>query len=104
MAQKHDNLIWIDLEMTGLNTDRDRIIEIATLVTDPELNVLAEGPVIAIHQSDDILEKMDDWNTKQHKGSGLTKRVRESTTSEREAEIATLQFLSIYVPARKSPM
>ncbi|MCB1825500.1 MAG: oligoribonuclease [Candidatus Competibacteraceae bacterium] len=99
-----DNLIWIDLEMTGLDTQTDRIIEIATVVTDSQLNVLAEGPVLAIHQSDATLAAMDDWNRKQHGGSGLTARVRASGLDEREAETRTLAFLSQYVPPGKSPM
>jgi oligoribonuclease len=76
MAKSKNNLIWIDLEMTGLDTNNDAIIEIATIVTDKDLNVVAEGPIIAIHQPDRILEGMDDWNTKQHGGSGLTERVK----------------------------
>ncbi|QQS53268.1 MAG: oligoribonuclease [Candidatus Competibacteraceae bacterium] len=99
-----DNLIWIDLEMTGLDTQTDRIIEIATVVTDSQLNVLAEGPVLAIHQSDATLAAMDDWNRKQHGGSGLATRVRASELDEREAEIRTLAFLSQHVPPGKSPM
>jgi oligoribonuclease len=98
------NLIWIDLEMTGLSPERDRIIEIATVVTDKDLNILAEGPVLAVHQSDQLLEGMDEWNTRQHGGSGLTKRVRQSSTSEAEAAAATIEFLSQWVPAGKSPM
>lgn len=98
------NLIWIDLEMTGLNPDHDRIIEIATLVTDPELNILAEGPVFAVHQSDSTLAGMDDWNTRQHGGSGLTERVRQSQISEADAEARTLEFLRQWVPAGKSPI
>lgn len=98
------NLIWIDLEMTGLDTDNDHIIEIATIVTDSELNTLAEGPVIAVHQSDAVLEGMDEWNTRQHGQSGLTQRVRESRFDLRKAEQATLDFLRKYVPAGKSPM
>ncbi len=98
------NLIWIDLEMTGLDPDNDSIIEIATLVTDSELNTLAEGPVFAVHQPDSVLARMDEWNTRQHGQSGLTERVRGSTTSPREAELATIEFLSKYVPAGKSPM
>ncbi|MGB0450423.1 MAG: oligoribonuclease, partial [Porticoccaceae bacterium] len=98
------NLIWIDLEMTGLSPERDRIIEIATVVTDKDLNILAEGPVLAIHQSNQLLEGMDEWNTRQHGGSGLTERVRQSTTSEAEAAAATIDFLSQWVPAGKSPM
>ncbi len=98
------NLIWIDLEMTGLMTDSDRIIEIATVVTDKELNVIAEGPVFAIHQEDDLLDGMDDWNTKQHGKSGLTQRVRESMFSEAHAEQGTIEFLRQHVLPAKSPM
>jgi len=97
-------LIWIDLEMTGLNPDKDRIIEIATVVTDKELTVLAEGPVCAIHQSDDVLAGMDDWNTRQHAMSGLADRVRASTTTEREAEQDTLAFLRRHVDPGASPI
>ncbi|MBA0168166.1 oligoribonuclease [Pectobacterium sp. CFBP8739] len=99
-----NNLIWIDLEMTGLNPDRDRIIEIATLVTDANLNVLAEGPVMAVHQSDSQLALMDDWNVRTHGASGLTDRVKASTTDERAAELETLAFLQKWVPAGKSPI
>jgi oligoribonuclease len=99
-----DNLIWIDLEMTGLNSQTDRIIEIATIVTDSQLKVLAEGPMLAIHQSDATLATMDDWNQKQHGESGLVARVRASTVDEREAEARTLAFLNIYVPKGQSPM
>ncbi|MDB6063713.1 MAG: oligoribonuclease [Verrucomicrobiaceae bacterium] len=98
------NLIWIDLEMTGLDTDNDHIIEIATIVTDSNLNTLAEGPVFAVHQSDAILAGMDEWNTRQHGQSGLTQRVRESQFDLRAAEQATIEFLSAYVGAGKSPM
>jgi oligoribonuclease len=98
------NLIWIDLEMTGLNPDTDVIIEMATIVTDSELNVLAEGPTIAIHQSDEILAGMDEWNTRQHGQSGLTQRVRESVVSMAEAEAQTLTFLEQWVPKGKSPI
>ncbi|AIU89868.1 oligoribonuclease [Pectobacterium odoriferum] len=99
-----NNLIWIDLEMTGLNPDHDRIIEIATLVTDADLNVLAEGPVMAVHQSDSQLALMDDWNVRTHGASGLTDRVKASTTDERTAELETLAFLQKWVPAGKSPI
>ena len=99
-----DNLIWIDLEMTGLDPQTDRIIEIATLVTDSQLNLLAEGPVLAIHQSDAALAAMDDWNRKQHGESGLVARVRASDIDEREAERRTLEFLNRHVPKGKSPM
>ena len=98
------NLIWIDLEMTGLNPDTDVIIEMATIVTDSDLNVLAEGPTIAIHQSDEILAGMDEWNTRQHGQSGLTQRVRESRISMAEAEAQTLAFLEQWVPKGKSPI
>jgi oligoribonuclease len=98
------NLIWIDLEMTGLDPDNDSIIEIATLVTDSELNTLAEGPVFAVHQPDSVLVRMDEWNTRQHGQSGLIERVRQSTISPREAELATIEFLSKYVSAGRSPM
>ncbi|WML89609.1 oligoribonuclease [Thiothrix lacustris] len=104
MSMNQENLIWIDLEMTGLDTFNDVIIEIATVVTDKDLNVLAEGPVIAIHQPEATLAKMDDWNQKQHGGSGLIKRVQASTLSEADAEQATLAFLKQYVPAGASPM
>ena len=104
MPQSPNNLIWIDLEMTGLDTQNDVIIEIATVVTDSELNTLAEGPVLAIHQTDEILIAMDDWNTKQHGSSGLTERVKNSTINEAEAERQSIEFLRQYVPANASPM
>ena len=103
-SQKDKNLIWIDLEMTGLDTQQDQIIEIATIVTDSDLNILAEGPMLAIHQSDETMGGMDEWNTKQHGGSGLTKRVAESSTNEAEAEKQTIAFLEQYVSKGKSPM
>jgi oligoribonuclease len=99
-----DNLIWIDLEMTGLDTRNDHIIEIATLVTDCELNPIAEGPALAIHQSDELLAGMDEWNTRQHGRSGLIERVRASRISECDAEQRTLAFLAQHVPAGASPM
>ncbi len=98
------NLIWIDLEMTGLDTLNDHIIEIATLVTDPELHILAEGPVIAIHQPAEVMNAMDEWNTAQHEKSGLTSRVLESSATVDEAQSATLDFLQKWVPAKTSPM
>lgn len=104
MSENKENLIWIDLEMTGLDSFNDVIIEIATLVTDKHLNVLAEGPVIAIHQNEATLAKMDDWNQKQHGGSGLVTRIKASTWNERQAELATLEFLRQHVPAGISPM
>lgn len=104
MAANPNNLIWIDMEMTGLDPEKERIIEIATVVTDSHLNVIAEGPVFAVHQSDELLNKMDGWNTRQHNSSGLVKRVRESQMTEAEAERLTLEFLRQHVPAGKSPM
>ena len=102
---KHpDNLIWIDLEMTGLDTDNDVIIEIATIITDSQLNVLAEGPAIAIKQPDALLDGMDEWNTRQHNQSGLVQRVKDSVVSVAEAEQMTLEFVSKWVPAGRSPM
>ncbi|HBG51993.1 MAG TPA: oligoribonuclease [Gammaproteobacteria bacterium] len=104
MTVSADHLIWIDLEMTGLDTQRDQIIEIATLITDNELRVLAEGPVVAIHQPPEILEGMDDWNKRQHHASGLLERVRASRVDAIEAERRTLEFLRRWVPAGASPM
>ena len=104
MSLHEDNLIWIDLEMTGLDTFNDVIIEIATIVTDKELNTIAEGPTIAIHQPDAVLSAMDEWNTKQHGGSGLVKRIQESRYTVEQAEQETLDFLKQYVPEGKSPM
>ncbi len=104
MEPNRDNLIWIDLEMTGLDTVRDVIIEIATVITDSQLNILAEGPVLAIHQDEKRLTGMDEWNTAQHTKSGLVNRVRKSTVSEAEAEAQTLAFVEQYVPAGASPM
>ena len=104
MGADENNLIWIDLEMTGLDPFRDQIIEIATLVTDARLNILAEGPVIAVQQPDYILDGMDDWNRTQHGKSGLIERVRASGYDEQGAERETIDFLQQYVPAGKSPM
>lgn len=104
MNANPQNLIWIDCEMTGLIPEEHRIIEIATLVTDSALNILAEGPVIAVHQPEHELAKMDEWNVNQHGKSGLTQRVKDSTLNEQDAERLTLEFLRQWVPAGKSPM
>jgi oligoribonuclease len=103
-VQHRDNLVWIDLEMTGLRTDVDSIIEIATVVTDAQLNLLAEGPVLAIHTADDMLAGMDEWNTRQHGASGLIARVRASRVTLADAEAQTLEFLKGWVPGGISPM
>lgn len=99
-----NNLIWVDMEMTGLDPDRDRVIEIATIVTDSDLNTLAEGPVIALHQSDECLNAMDEWNTTHHTQSGLVARVRASVCDEQAATRETIAFLNEWVPAGASPM
>jgi oligoribonuclease len=104
MAQSADNLVWIDLEMTGLDPGRDAILEIATIVTDGQLDVVAEGPVLAIHQTPAVLAAMDEWNQEQHARSGLLARVRATTCTGAQAEAATLKFLREYVPASASPM
>ncbi|PCK09466.1 MAG: oligoribonuclease [Alteromonadaceae bacterium] len=104
MTISEKNLIWLDLEMTGLIPERDVIIEIATAVTDEQLNILAEGPAFAIYHPDQVLNTMDEWNTNQHGGSGLIKRVRESCISVSEAEKQTLAFLQKWLPKGVSPM
>jgi len=104
LASNDSNLIWIDLEMTGLYPDKDRIIEIAVVVTDPLLTVRVEGPVFAVHQSDAVLAGMDAWNTGTHGKSGLTARVKASTIDEAQAQAETIAFLKQYVPKGKSPM
>ncbi|MBE3669812.1 oligoribonuclease [Vibrio navarrensis] len=104
MSFSDQNLIWIDLEMTGLDPDTHKIIEIASIVTDSELNILAEGPVLAIHQSDEELAKMDEWCTNTHTASGLVDRVRASMVSEQEAVEQTLRFLEQWVPQGVSPI
>ncbi len=98
------NLIWIDLEMTGLDPDNDFIIEIATVVTDKDLHILAEGPVLAVHQEDSVMAAMDNWNQKHHGQSGLIDRVKKTTVDDAEAEQQTLDFLQKWVPEGKSPM
>jgi len=104
MPQDADNLIWIDLEMTGLDPDRDLIIEIATIVTDKNLHILAEGPVFAVHQSDAALAAMDDWNQKHHGESGLIERVKNSKIDAAEAELLSIEFLQEWLPSGTSPM
>jgi oligoribonuclease len=104
MAQDSSHLIWIDLEMTGLDPDSDLIIEIATIVTDQNLAILAQGPVIAVHQSDAVLAAMDDWNQQHHGQSGLIERVRISTIDMAEAERQTIEFLRQWVPEKTSPI
>ncbi len=104
MTQSADNLIWVDLEMTGLNPATDYIIEIATIITDSQLNILAEGPVMAVNVPEAALATMDGWNVRQHTGSGLLDRVRRSAIDTRTCELRTLEFLQQYVPARASPM
>lgn len=104
MKQDKQNLIWIDLEMTGLDPEQERIIEIATIVTDKDLNILAEGPVLAIHQSDELLNKMSAWCVKTHTENGLVERVKQSKLSERAAELQTLDFLKQWVPKGASPI
>jgi oligoribonuclease len=104
MAQDSNGLIWIDLEMTGLIPETDRIIEVATIITDSELRIVAEGPVLAVNQSPEVLSAMDEWNTRTHTGTGLVERVKLSPISEIDAEKQTLDFLQQYVPKNKSPM
>ncbi|BDX08396.1 oligoribonuclease [Planctobacterium marinum] len=104
MSYSENNLVWMDLEMTGLDPDTCKVLEIATIVTDSQLNVLAEGPVMAIHQSDELLEGMDEWCTKTHGDSGLTERCRNSDITEDIAVQRTIEFLSQYVPKGVSPL
>ncbi|MCV2884414.1 oligoribonuclease [Aestuariibacter sp. AA17] len=104
MTVNNSNLVWIDMEMTGLNPETDRVLEIATIVTDENLNILAEGPVLAIHQPDSVLDNMDQWCIDTHGESGLTKRCRESKTTEIDAARQTIAFLKQYVDAGKSPL
>ncbi|ACV25932.1 oligoribonuclease [Kangiella koreensis] len=104
MTKNDDNLIWVDLEMTGLDPETDVVIEIATIVTDKDLNILEEGPVIAIHQSDEVLDNMNEWCVVQHGKSGLTERVRQSSINEDQASDLTLEFLKKWIDEGKSPM
>ncbi len=104
MPQDPNALVWIDLEMTGLNPHSDCIIEIATVITDGELNIVAQGPVLAVHQSEEVLAGMDDWNKRTHGASGLIERVRASTLSEADAEKHTLAFIQRHVPKNRSPL
>lgn len=103
-SKKKKNLVWIDLEMTGLDTEADRIIEIATIVTDSDLETVAEGPVIVIHQSNERLDAMDEWNTRTHGANGLTEKVRQSKVTEQMAEAQTLEFLAQHVANNASPL
>lgn len=104
MAQDNGNLIWIDMEMSGLSSDRDRIIEVALVVTDSQLNVVAEAPVLVVHQSDAVLDGMDNWNKSTHGKSGLIDKIKVSTLTEAEVEARMLAFLQQHVPAGVSPM
>lgn len=104
MSFNEENLVWLDLEMTGLNSDKDRILEIATIVTNSNLDIIAEGPVFAIHQPTELLETMDSWNTSHHTASGLIDRAKKSSITESQAETETLDFLKDYVPPKKSPL
>ena len=104
MAQDPNRLVWVDMEMTGLEPDRDRVIEIAVIVTGPDLEVLAEGPVLVVHQPDSVLDAMDDWNKNTHGRSGLIERVKASSVDEAHAEAALIEWMSQYVPKGKSPM
>lgn len=104
MQNSHENLIWVDLEMTGLDPEADTVIEIASIVTDAQLNTLAQGPVMAIHTTAERLEAMDEWNTEHHNASGLVQRVQNSTETLESASVKTLEFLAKWVPKGKSPM
>jgi len=104
MAQDQNNLIWLDMEMTGLDPDRDRIIEIAVVITDAKLDTVAESPVLVVHQPDAVLQAMDQWNKDTHARSGLIEKVKASQLSEAAAAAQMLEFVKQYVPARTSPM
>jgi len=104
MTISKQNLVWMDLEMTGLDPERETIIEIATIITDGDLNIIAEGPSLVIHQPDHMLDGMDEWNTTHHGDSGLTAKVKASTTTMQQAEMQTLDFIRQHVPAQASPL
>jgi oligoribonuclease len=104
MAQNSNNLIWVDMEMTGLNPDSDRIIEVALVITDSQLNTIAEGPVLVVHQPDAVLDSMDKWNKSTHSKSGLIGKIKASRLSEPDVEAQMLEFLKQHVPAGVSPM
>ena len=104
MAQDPNNLIWIDMEMSGLSPDNDRVVELAIVITDSQLNVVAEGPVKVVHQPDDVFERMDSWNKSTHKKSGLIDRSKASTQNEAEVEAELIAFLAQYSPESGSPM
>lgn len=104
MAANEQRLVWVDMEMTGLDPEKERIIEIAVVVTEPDLTLVAEGPVLVIHQSDELLDAMDNWNKATHAKSGLIDKVKASDIDEQQAETRLLEFLSQHVPAGKSPM
>jgi oligoribonuclease len=104
MAQDPGNLLWIDMEMSGLSPDGDRVLEVAIVITDPQLNTVAEAPVKVVHQTDDVLERMDSWNKSTHRKSGLIDRVKAATQSEAEVEAELIAFLNQYVPENVSPM
>ncbi|MBI3530635.1 MAG: oligoribonuclease [Betaproteobacteria bacterium] len=104
MAQDPGNLIWIDMEMSGLSPDNDRVLEVAIVITDSQLNVVAEGPVKVVHQPDDVFDRMDSWNKSTHKKSGLIDRVKAATENEAEVEAALIAFLAQHLPENTSPM
>ncbi|MBC3767037.1 oligoribonuclease [Neptunicella marina] len=104
MSHNNANLVWIDMEMTGLDPDTDKVLEIATIVTDDQLNIIAEGPVLAVYQPDEVLDGMDEWCTRTHGESGLTQRCRDSKVNEQQAALQTIEFLTQYVDKGKSPL
>ncbi len=104
MTQDNNNLIWVDMEMTGLNPDTDRIIEVALVITDSQLNTIAEGPVLVVHQSDEVLDGMDKWNKSTHAKSGLIDKIKASRLNENEVETQMIEFLKLHVPSGVSPM